>query len=57
MYDVRKYVLHTTYTWNIMRQKCEANCGLWVLDEMIKKYISWKFEKKIMGAVWELPDK
>ena len=24
---------------NNMGQKCEGNCGLWVLNEMIKKYI------------------
>ena len=23
---------HTTYTWNNMCQKCEGNCGLWVLN-------------------------
>ena len=28
--------LHTTYTRNNMDQKCEGNCGLWVLNEMIK---------------------
>ena len=26
---------HTTYSRNNMGQKCEGNCGLWVLDEMI----------------------
>ena len=30
--------------------------GLWVLNEMIKKYIL-KIRKNIVGAVWELPAK
>ena len=48
--------LHTTYTRNNMRQKCEGNCGLWVLNEMIKKTYPEKL-KKIVGAIWELPAK
>ena len=28
---------HTTYSRNNMGQKCEGNCGLWVLNEIIKK--------------------
>ena len=28
---------HTIYTRNNMDQKCEGNCGLWVLNEMTKK--------------------
>ena len=28
---------HTTYTRNNMGQKCEESCGLWVLNEVIKK--------------------
>ena len=43
---------HTTYTRNNMGQKREGNCGLWVLNEIIKKNL-----KKIVGAVWELPAK
>ena len=35
----RLETLHTTYIRNNMGQKCEGNCGLWVLNEMIKKYI------------------
>jgi hypothetical protein len=31
--------MHTTYTRNIMCLKCGGDCGLWVLNEMIKKYI------------------
>ena len=37
-----------------MGQKCEGNCGLWVLDEMIKKLYPENLNK-IVGAVWELP--
>ena len=39
-----------------MCQKWEGDCGLWVLNEMIKKR-STESLKKIVGAVWELPDK
>ena len=35
-----------------MGQKCEGNCGLWVLNEIIKKKYSENL-KKIVGAVWE----
>ena len=48
--------LHTIYTRNNMSQKCEGNCGLWVLNEIIKKTYPENL-KKIMGAVWELPAK
>ena len=41
---------HTTYTRNNMGQKCEGNCGLWVLNEMIKE-IYPEILKKIVGAV------
>ena len=51
---ILEYLGHTTYTRNIMGQKCESNCGLWLLNEMIKKIYP---EKKIMGAIWELPAK
>ena len=27
--------VHTTYSWNIMCQKWEGDCGLWVLIEII----------------------
>ena len=37
-----------------MGQNCEGNCGLWVLNEMIKKIYPENL-KKIVGAVWELP--
>ena len=47
---------HTTYIRNNIGQKCEGKCGLWVLNEMIKKYIL-KVCRKIMGVVWELPAK
>ena len=49
-------VIHSIYSRNDMRQKCEGNCGLWVLNEMIKKIYSENL-KKIVGAVWELPAK
>ena len=29
--------LHTIYTKNNMGHKCEGNCGLWVLNEILKK--------------------
>ena len=49
-------IAHTTYTRNNMGQKCEGNCGLWVLNEFFKKIYSENL-KKIVGAVWELPAK
>ena len=49
-------IKHTTYSRNNMSQKCEGNCGLWVLNEIIKKIYPENL-KKIMGAVWELPAK
>ena len=48
--------LHTTYTRNNIGQKCEGNCGLWALGEIIKKNYPENL-KKIVGAVWELPAK
>ena len=36
-----------------MGQKCEGNCGLWVLNEILKKTYSENL-KKIVGAVWKL---
>ena len=39
-----------------MGQKCEGNCGLWVLNE-IDKEIYPENLKKIVSAVWELPAK
>ena len=39
-----------------MGKKFEGNCGLWVLNEMIKKIYPENM-KKIVGAVWELPAK
>ena len=39
-----------------MRQNCEGNCGLWVLNEIILKIYAESL-KKIVGAVWELPAK
>ena len=39
-----------------MRQKWEGDCGLWVLNEIIKNKNAESL-KKIVGAVWELPAK
>ena len=39
-----------------MGQKCEGNCGLWVHNEIIKNIYPENL-RKIVGAVWELPDK
>ena len=39
-----------------MGQKCEGNFGLWVLNEIIKKEYPENL-KKIVGAVWKLPEK
>ena len=45
--------MHNIYTRNNMGHKCEGDCGLWVLKEIIlKKYP--ENMKKIIGAVWEL---
>ena len=37
-----------------MGQKCEGNCGLWVLNEILKKTYAENLKKNV-GAVWELP--
>ena len=47
---------HTIYIRNDMGQKCEGNCGLWVLNKTLKKSYPEIF-KEIMGAVWEIPAK
>ena len=47
---------HTIYTRNNMGEECEGNCGLWVLNEILKKTYPENL-KKIVGAVWELPAK
>ena len=39
-----------------MCQKWKGDCGLWVLNEIIKN-IYTEILKKIVGAVWELPAK
>ena len=48
--------VHTIYTRNNMGQECEGNCGLWVLNEILKKTYPENL-KKIVGAVLELPAK
>ena len=47
---LRFNALHTIYIRNNMGQKCEGNCGLWVLHEILKKTYPENL-KKIMGAV------
>ena len=47
---------HTIYTRNNMGQKCEGNCGLCVLNKILKKTYP-EILKKIVGAVWEIPAK
>ena len=47
---------HTIYTRINMSQNCEGNCGLWVLNEILKKTYPENL-KKIVGAVWELSAK
>ena len=47
---------HTIYIRNNMGQECEGNCGLWVLNEILKKTYPENLIE-IMGAVWELPAK
>jgi hypothetical protein len=42
--------VHTTYSRNIIGKKCEGNCGLWVLNEIIKRMYPESL-KKIVGAV------
>ena len=37
-----------------MGQKCEGNCDLWVLNEILKRMYPESL-KKIVGAVRELP--
>ena len=39
-----------------MGQKCEGNCGLWVLNDIFLNIYPENL-KKIVGAVWELPAK
>ena len=41
---------HTIYTRNNMGQKCEGDCGLWVLNEILKETYPESL-KKIVGAV------
>ena len=47
---------YMNFTRNNMGQECEGNCGLWVLNEILKKTYPENL-KKILGAVWELPAK
>ena len=54
--QIKAWADHTTYSRNNIGQKCEGNCGLWVLNEIIKRMYPESL-KKIVGAVWELPAK
>ena len=45
--------LHTNYSRKNMGQKCEGNCDLWVVNEIIKKIYPENL-KKMVGAVWDL---
>ena len=47
---------HTAYSRNNMDQKCEGDCGLWILNEIILRQYAESL-KKIVGAVWKLPAK
>ena len=39
-----------------MCQKCEGNCGLWDLNQIIKRKYGENM-KKIVGTAWKLPAK
>ena len=41
---------HTTYTRNNIGKKCEGNCGLWVLNEMIKEKYPENLKKSRLGV-------
>ena len=43
--QLTNYSTHTTNSWNIKWHKCAGISGLWVLNEIIQKKISWKYEK------------
>ena len=43
-------ITHTIYTRNNMGLKCEGNCGLWVLNKILKKSYPENL-KKIVGVV------
>ena len=49
MVNILQYTMHTIYSRNNIGKKCEGNCGLWVLNEIIKR-MSPENLKKIMGA-------
>ena len=40
---------HTIYSRYNMGQKCEGNCGLWVLIEIIQK----KYPENMQKKLWE----
>ena len=44
--NIKLILNHTAYSRNNMGQKCEGNCGLWVLNEMIKNIYPGDLKKK-----------
>ena len=52
MVNILQYTMHTIYSRNNIGKKCEGNCGLWILNEIIEKIYPENL-KKIVGAVWE----
>ena len=49
IYVIFQPIGHTIYTRNNMGPKCEGNCGLWVLNKIVKKTYPENL-KKIVGA-------
>ena len=56
LFEFEVATCRTTYSINIRLQKCAGICGLWVLNEIIKKIYPENM-KKIVGVVWKLPAK
>ena len=48
---LQRFVSTWTYSRNNMGQKCEGNCGLWVLNEIIKKL---PYVPPILGQLLDL---
>ena len=45
---------HTPYSWNIMCQKWEGDCGLWVLNELFFKKFAESLKKNLSTWVQKL---
>ena len=43
--NIKLILNHTAYSRNNMGQKCEGNCGLWILNEIIKKIYPGNLKK------------